>query len=88
VAQGRSHDELTCTRSTTAPSELPSQLLAAYLELPATLEVAPDTVGAPLVAANPGGMRTEAVGPDRELVVCFGKWADPQRRVVVYAVVF
>lgn len=71
-----------------AVAALPQHLLAPYLELRATLEVAPDSVGAPLVASNPIGMRTEAIGPDRELIVYFGKWADPQRRVVIYAVVF
>jgi hypothetical protein len=67
---------------------LPQHLLGPYLELRSALELAPDTVGQPLIASNPHGMRTEAIGPDRELIVYFGKWAEPQRRVVIYGVVF
>ena len=71
-----------------AVAELPQHLLGPYQELRAALEVAPDTVGEPLVATNPHGMRTEAIGPDRELIVYFGKWAEPQQKVVIYGVVF
>ena len=54
----------------------------------AALAVSPDTVGEPIAPTNPGGMCSEAIGPERELIVYFGKWAEPQRQVVIYAVVF
>lgn len=71
-----------------ALSALPPEVLASYLELRAALEVAPDDVGAPLSADRPDGMRTEAIGPERNVIVYFGKWADPQGVVVVYGLVF
>ncbi|WP_433798156.1 hypothetical protein [Actinomycetospora sp. CA-084318] len=62
---------------------MPTELLGPYLELRAALTVAPDDVGVPLSSDRPEGMRTEAIGPDRTMIVYFGKWAEPQRVVVV-----
>lgn len=71
-----------------ALAALPRAVLASYLELRAALEVAPDAIGTPLSADRPEGMRTAAIGPERDVIVYFGKWADPQRVVMIYAIVF
>lgn len=43
---------------------LPAELLDAFAELRATLEVSPWTVGAPLVPSNPTGLRVATIGPE------------------------
>lgn len=67
---------------------LPGALLSPYLELREALAVAPDEIGLPLSSENPDGMRTAAIGAGRGLIVYFGKWAEPQRVVVIYAIIF
>lgn len=42
---------------------LPPVLLTDFAELRAALEVSPWTVGAPLVPANPTGLRVATIGP-------------------------
>jgi hypothetical protein len=43
---------------------LPPELLAPFAELRAALEVAPWTVGNPLVPSNPTGLRVATIGSD------------------------
>jgi hypothetical protein len=43
---------------------LPADLLPGFAEVRAALEVSPWTVGSPLVAANPTGLRLVTFGPD------------------------
>lgn len=50
---------------------LPADFLIAFAELRVALELAPHSVGRPYVAANPGGSRTVAFGPDARGLVLF-----------------
>lgn len=43
---------------------LPPELLVAFAELRATLEISPWTVGTPLVPSNPTGLRISTIGTD------------------------
>jgi hypothetical protein len=55
-----------------AISALPSELLAAFAELRAALEVSPWTVGWPYVADNPAGMRIAEFGRAVTATVVYG----------------
>ncbi|WP_018335595.1 hypothetical protein [Actinomycetospora chiangmaiensis] len=60
---------------------LPTDLLAAFADLCAALEVAPWSVGEPYHPANPTGSRAATFGPDERGLVVYAV-EDSDRRVV------